>query len=437
MSTRSRWWPLALLLGCQSYQAQPLVPEEILADVVEERRAAAERPAVTLDDATIWMRRYNPRIRDAQASFETAQGVADTPTPLPNPTLGLVPIFTDVASLGGNRWGGDVALGWTFLLANKRKLTDDLNAVRADAARVELGAVEREEFLELRDEYIALAMADRLVDAQRRVRDVAGRSRTAIRRAVDAGSATVLDLAQFDLEYERIVVAGVEVEERERAARFVLAARAGVEAGGFAAPAFPALPDDVPELDELRDRMLRDHPGLARLRAAYAVAEKELRLEVARQYPDLEIGGLYQRDEGDNKYGLGIGIELPFFDRNQPGIARATRYRDEVRTNFRSEVRRNLVRIEEWRMRLELRRQRLRAMRDTVRPQAERTGQLANAGLGAGAADPLVLLTVLRRSVEFVLELLEAEAEVYEAWTQLERACGSPLLLFPTEKEPS
>ena len=46
--------------------------------------------------------------------------------------------------------------------------------------------------------------------------------------------------------------------------------------------------EEVPTFEQLRDLMLRDHPALARLRADYAVVEKQLRLEIANQYPDLE-----------------------------------------------------------------------------------------------------------------------------------------------------
>ena len=46
----------------------------------------------------------------------------------------------------------DAALGWSVLLGGRRRLTDDLNAIRAEAAGVEVATVEREEYLALRRE---------------------------------------------------------------------------------------------------------------------------------------------------------------------------------------------------------------------------------------------------------------------------------------------
>jgi cobalt-zinc-cadmium efflux system outer membrane protein len=163
------------------------------------------------------------------------------------------------------------------------------------------------------------------------------------------------------------------------------------------------------------------------------VAEKELRLEMARQYPDLDIIGLFEQDQGVDRYGIGIGIDLPFFDRNQQGIARANRHRDEVRTNFMSEVRRALAGIEAAHARLHNRMRRLAALNDRVLPLAERSHELIQAGLESGTADALRLLTYLRREAELRISILEAEWSVYDAWSDLENACGSPLLVFPDE----
>ena len=53
--------------------------------------------------------------------------------------------------------------------------------------------------------------------------------------------------------------------------------------------------------------------------------------------------------------------------------------------------------------------------------------------LETGVADALRFLTILRRARELSVELLRAEWAVYQAWLDLEQACGSPLLVFPEE----
>jgi cobalt-zinc-cadmium efflux system outer membrane protein len=430
MRLRLWWWP-ALLLGCQTYQAEPLDPEKILAEIAARREERADQPALTLEDAARWMLETNPRILEARAAYATAQGFADVPTPRKNPKLDLFPIFTDVPALGSDRLGVDATLGWAIMLGNKRKLTDDLNAIRADEARISVAATEREEYLALRREYLGLAMSDRIQRSTGELRDGAEASLRTMRRLVDAGQGTALDVRDFEWQFQETAALVAGAEETRIDARAKLAARTGVPARGFGIPGFPDLPEATPTQQELRERLLRDHPMLARRRAEYAVAEKELRLEIAHQYPDLDFFGLYAREEGDNKYGLGLGIEIPLFDRNQPGIARARLQREEVRDRFESKIRSALIDIDTALDRLGARRKRLRLLTEQVQPIARETKQLLMRALESGTAGALRFLTVLRRAQELDIDILEAEWAVLEAWMDLEAACGSPFVVFP------
>jgi len=252
-------------------------------------------------------------------------------------------------------------------------------------------------------------------------------------RLVEAAQATALDVREADLEVFAAEAEALAAAEAEEEARARLASITGVTATVFRAAAAPPLPAAVPDEAALRNVLLRDHPGLARLRADYDVAEKELRLEIAGQYPALDIGPTYELEEGVDKFGLLFGIEIPLFDRNQPGIARAGAHRDEVRQRFEAEASRALAAIEAAHRRLVARRERLELVRTKVEPAAEEALQLARRGLESGAADALRFLTVLRLERAARIEALAAERDVYEAWADLEAACGAPLLRFEDE----
>ena len=417
--------------GCRSYAPQPLAPDEILRRVAIEREVPLEEDGITLARAAELMREHSPRLQEARAAYRTSQAVADTKTPLPNPRLELVPIFTDVASLGSDRWGGDFALGWTILLGGKRRINDELNAIRAERDLVEVGAAEREEFLALRGDLIHLAMATRIEAAARTLYRTAERALVTVRTMVEAADGTALDVSQFQQELYQAEADLLEGNEVRVEARMAVGARAGVDGAAFPSALPPTLPTELPAKAELHERMMRDHPELARLRAEYAVAEKELQAEIAQQYPDLEIAGLYERDEGDNRYGLGIGIELPVFDRNQLGIARADARRNEVRARFAAQVRRALADIDTAHAVLEIRRRRLVVLRDKLEPTARRTLELARRAMDAGSADGLRLLTVVQANRAMRVRVIRNEQGVLDAWSALEHACGSPLLVFP------
>ena len=62
----------------------------------------------------------------------------------------------------------------------------------------------------------------------------------------------------------------------------------------------------------------------------------DLRLEIARQYPDLHLNPGYEFDQADSKWALGLSIELPLLNQNQGPIAEAEARRLESAARFES-----------------------------------------------------------------------------------------------------
>ncbi|MEY4916533.1 MAG: hypothetical protein RL616_446 [Verrucomicrobiota bacterium] len=77
--------------------------------------------------------------------------------------------------------------------------------------------------------------------------------------------------------------------------------------------------------------------GRADIRAAladYAAAENNLRLEIAKQFPDVHLNPGYQFDQGDNKWSLGLTVELPILNQNQGAIAESRARRELAAAKF-------------------------------------------------------------------------------------------------------
>lgn len=68
--------------------------------------------------------------------------------------------------------------------------------------------------------------------------------------------------------------------------------------------------------------------------AKYAVAEQKLRLEIARQYPDITLSPAYLFDQGNQVWSLGIKSLLMLLNRNQGPIAEAQALRDKEAAQF-------------------------------------------------------------------------------------------------------
>jgi outer membrane protein TolC len=166
------------------------------------------------------------------------------------------------------------------------------------------------------------------------------------------------------------------------------------------------------------------------------VAEARLRLEIARQYPDLRLGPSFSQETGERKtvLGLPLGIELPLFDRNQQGITAARQHREEVRAKYEAAANRALAVLDRTYWNLQLAQEKWNLVREVFLPGAEANIRLARKLHEAGALDSLRLLETERSQRAVLVEVSDAELSVRKAWVDLEQAVGIPLFPFPGEK---
>ena len=416
---------------------RPLAPEAILCDVGTARTPPPFEQGLGLGEATSFMREHNPEIRRARVQYATLRARADVATPLPNPRLSAGPLLLGGADiLSGTQVGALAGLGWSVVLGGKRGLTDCVNDVRARAAFVEAASVEREQYLLLRGEYLGAGMEARLQAARTSLTQAAERAEGAFRQVAAAGDANRVDVRLVTMETTSFRMDAARGEEARQQAMGALAARMGMRAQDPATPTphqLPPLPSDLPELSRLQDLVLRHHPRLASLRAAYEVAEKELRLQAAQAWPDLDFGVEYEDEVEVQKLGIPLGIELPIFDRNQQAVAQAEARRDGLRELFAAQLTETLAAVENARARVETKR-RIASLTTEQRQAADLLEKEAAELLEAtGSIDLLHYLGILRTTQRVRLESLEAERDLYAAWSALETACGAPLLSFPDE----
>lgn len=84
----------------------------------------------------------------------------------------------------------------------------------------------------------------------------------------------------------------------------------------FAPPPLPAHEASAP-------RPEGHHPAIEAALLEHGKTEAELQAAIRGQYPNLEIGPAWSREEGKNRVGIGGGITLPLWNRNRQAIAEA------------------------------------------------------------------------------------------------------------------
>ena len=127
-------------------------------------------------------------------------------------------------------------------------------------------------------------------------------------RRLNDGQKELQEMEQEHLQthLEMVKLLGLHPDQRE------------VELEGHLPSAIPA-PVAQPDM-----QTLLQHPALKAAMAAHDTSEAELQREIRKQYPELEIGPGFEHDGGDSKVGVGIGMNLPLWNRNKEGVAQAT-----------------------------------------------------------------------------------------------------------------
>jgi outer membrane protein, heavy metal efflux system len=188
-------------------------------------------------------------------------------------------------------------------------------------------------------EYLAGAQNISLFDAEERLR--AEQVHLLEQRlAVGMISRPEADVAR--IQHRQTLLDLGAAEGRLSQAQTSLAAAIGVPSAAlngiqFSWPAF----DQPPRAASLSPAKIQKDAVLNRLDirralADYSASEAALQLEIAKQYPDLDLGPDYAFEEGAHLFSIAAGLTLPVFNRNQGPIREALARRQEMAAKFLS-----------------------------------------------------------------------------------------------------
>lgn len=318
--------------GCVHYVAHPIDSAGSAAALSGRRLAAG---TWTLERLTREAVQSQPGVLLARAQYETAQAAIRTAGERPNPTVALLPQVVTPWSLILGTYSVD--FDWTVETAGKRsrRLAVARAGGRAAAARVieatwKARAAVRKAFLEL---YAAEERAKLLTEAVARQDELL----KLLESRVQAGAESRATTAQPRLLQVQLRLQSSEADKAAGAARAALAEALGMGTNGlsdakFAFGAFEKIRSAASAAN--RRAALTHRADVLAALADYAAAESTLRLEVAKQYPDIHLNPGYQLDAGENKWALGVGLTLPILNQNRGPIAEAEAKRKEAAAKF-------------------------------------------------------------------------------------------------------
>lgn len=340
---------LLAFAGCVQFQPRPLsasassesfvgrsLQDAGLKAFLAEQGVRSSSKSWTPDRLALAAAYFHPDVAVARAEADEAAAAITTAGQRPNPVLSFSPEYNSTSS-GISPWIITPTLDMPVETAGKRAKRIEQARASAEAARLRVAAKSWDARTKVHSAMLDLHAARESEALLKEEQALHEEELTRLDAQVKAGETPAFELTQARLSLNRARLALHDVEKKSATARAALAAAVGVPSSALDAASldfsvFNTLPPAPGS--RARKRALTHRADLLAALADYAAAEAALRLEIAKQYPDIHINPGYQLDQTDNQWALGISVELPILNQNRGPIAQAEARRKTAQAKF-------------------------------------------------------------------------------------------------------
>jgi outer membrane protein, heavy metal efflux system len=452
-----KYWPaiiaLVLVAGCARFHPQPLSPAETAAGLESRsldnpdlksfleknlNRELSTWPAAKWDFEMLTLAAfyYNPSLDVARAVWAEARAGIVTAGARPNPTVGFSPQY--VFNPGPDpAWVHTLNLDWPIETAGKRGAHVAQARHLSESARLDLTATAWQVRSQLRGSVIDFTSAKRREALLRKQLEVQEQIVASMEQRRDAGALASSEIMPVRLLMQKARLDLSEAQRQQAEAHARVAEALGVPVNALKGVEvfydLVSLPADLDSLtsSEVRGQALLRRPDVLAALADYAASESALKLEIAKQYPDVHLNTGYEYDQGLQKWGLlGFGVELPLLNRNQGPIAQAEARRKQAAARFEALQAKVIADIDRGLAVYQVAansRSGAEALLATQRKQRESVEQQFK----AGAVDRLDVLTAQLELATSELTVEDGQTKLHQALGALEDAVQRPLPTWP------
>lgn len=438
---------VSLITGCQRFEPRPLDPGLMATELREQNLQAPKLrsylfdhglidgpdepiPLWSLEQLTFAAYYFHPQLRLSLTDLKVATASKRIAQQRPNPRLITMPAYNSTTTvpspwiLGGN-------IDYQIETAGKRKIRLAAAAHQESTARHMLAATAWQVRAGVHRAFVSLWEALKVEEATERQAAALGEVHELTTARYQAGEVSLLELSQARINYEQAKIAHLERLNLADSTRVSLAAAIGVSVHAlkgmpFDFRLFTNIPPNVPQ-DSLIDDALTNRADLLATLTDYATAEQNLRLEIARQYPNLTLSPGYNYDQGNNEWRFGVGLELPLLHQNQGQIAVAEAMRQNQAERVRQRQRGILAEIESTLAQYRNARQTAEASAEGL-AAAERQENLMRARYQAGEVSRFEVASVSALFATAKITSWQALARLHQALANLEAAIQHPIL---------
>jgi outer membrane protein, heavy metal efflux system len=280
---------------------------------------------------------FNPDLDLARANAAVANAAISTAAMKPNPTVSVGPGYETAPE-------SPYMLGLNFSLpietAGKRGYRIAEATHLSDATREQIALTAWNVRGRVRSALVDLLFAEKSVNLLGQQEAWQAKYTEMLESRFRAGEIPLPDLSTTRIDLANLRQSLRQVEGQEKSARAMLAAAIGVPLAALdgkrlvwdEAETLPP-PQDF-SISSVRAIAVRNRLDVQQAIARYEAAQSRLQLELARRYPDIDIGPGYAFEEGSHLISLQLGAALPIRNRNEGPITEAEAQRKGAGTQL-------------------------------------------------------------------------------------------------------
>ena len=437
---------LLLLTGCASYEAQPLQSQELdqrmqspSHEMLMLEAAKLNRPRLnpikldfsqplTEDELAVIAVLTNPDLKALRARQNVADAQVFSAGLLPDPQISLALDFPSSSSTGLVT-AYNLGLNWALTTLVTRPVEKHIANARAQQVRYDIAWQEWMLSNQVRLLARRISYLQRQLLLAQEASNIAESLFTITKQNVEAGDVKIDELSLRNVAFldaqGRYLSLARDVEKTRQELNQTL----GLEPSEQLALA-PVVNDTLIETTDaagLFSRARQQRLDLLALKAGYESQEATLYRAVLGQYPAFSLGLNTARDTSNvHTQGIGVGLDIPIFNRNRGNIAIASSTREQLHVEYASRLQQtradiatlvaDIQRIEQERLLL------LQELPELVREESVLSVAAKNRDV------TLINYETVRASLlDKQLKLLSLEQVLAEQQIALQISVGSPL----------
>ncbi len=345
-----------LTAGCTSekYQAKPIEPAQVTAKILNKDATSndfktylikqgykeSDLPFSTwgLNELTLCALYYHPKLDVAKAQLALANASIVTAGQKQNPTLGGHMAHSNLANGDKQPWAYGLNVEIPIETANKRQIKVEEAQHLAEAARMDVAETAWQLRSQIAKDLLRyhenIALQQQLGNELKNQNDLVN----ILEKRVQLGELSNTELGAIKLLQQKTQFTLNTERAKSAKIRSALANDIGLTAEKFNQITLKRLDLDATltkqstllstPMNSLQEKALLNRLDIRRGLEKYAAAEAKIKLEVAKQTPDISLSPGFAFEFGDSIWSLGFSALLNLLNKNQTLIAEVTQLRE-------------------------------------------------------------------------------------------------------------